>query len=303
MSKDLHLPEAYRILPATVPLVIPGYEEVRPRSMTLAPGAVDTREWFQDFSRRIERAADQREWLPVCRLSDGEFIALVGRPPPSCRHALGKRLLLLLRFAVRTVREGGALHAATRPGVSSGSYSRRELGQLREQLSASYAAIAREGLLAVHLSYSYHPFVERFFPRIGKWLALQNVVLSFENYIPFYFVYAFLSLHLDAVVQGRTVGVIHSADGLRRERIIARLIEAGARDVIWHGISPDKSAFDRVDIASLAGSHVILLGAGVGKANIFSQLAGYPGPCIDAGFMFETWADQSVADERPYCSP
>ena len=48
---------------------------------------------------------------------------------------------------------------------------------------------------------------------------------------------------------------------------------------------------------------ICLLGAGVGKAALFSQLEPLGIPCIDAGFAFEVWADPEQQWHRPYMVP
>lgn len=297
-------PREYRILPCSVELCVPGFESVRPVSRTLAPEDADVAEWFDRFRARLVDAASENKWLPVCRMSDGEFDALWGGPRrPSRRHPPARRILMWIRNLASWLMRNGGVSAATLPGVSSGSYSGREIRLIRERLSKQFAQIGREGILALHLSYGPDPFVESFFPQIADWLAREGLRLTMDNYVPFYFVYAVLARHLGELLGGRNVGVVHGAIGEKRARITRQLLEAGASDVTWQAISIDSSAFDSVAVAEFSGCDVILVGAGIGKANIFSQLATFEGPCVDAGFMFEVWNDPGLARARIFCLP
>ena len=46
---------------------------------------------------------------------------------------------------------------------------------------------------------------------------------------------------------------------------------------------------------------IIFVGAGVGKVNIFNQLKNIPAIIIDAGYIFETWQNPKLRNERDYC--
>lgn len=297
------LPEIYRPLPFELPLSVPGFSEVEPSSVTFAPAWTDMDCWFRRFLKLLHEAVEDRRWLPVCRMSDGEFIALFGTPPPSPRHAPGRRVSLWARNSIGRLRRRGRLEAATLPGTSSGSYSYRELRELRNRISADFAQIAVEGILAVHLSYGPEPFVEHFFPRFKKWLRDKNLTLTLDNYIPFYFVYAALSGYPSEIMGGRRVGIVHGATGEKRSRVEVALSSYGAESVLWHEISTSSSAFDLVSSSAFDDCDLILVGAGIGKARVFAQLRGFGGPCIDAGFMFEVWADPALGAQRLYCLP
>ena len=48
---------------------------------------------------------------------------------------------------------------------------------------------------------------------------------------------------------------------------------------------------------------LVLVGAGVGKVNVLPQLEVLAVPCLDAGYLFEVWADPASGVERLYCIP
>ena len=73
---------------------------------------------------------------------------------------------------------------------------------------------------------------------------------------------------------------------------------------LWLSISPDRSLFDTIDIDAYVGNvDLAFIGAGVGKANIMVQLAKLKVPCIDAGYVFEVWADEDKKWLRPFMVP
>ena len=300
------LPPAYQILPASVPFRVPGFEgQSRATDFVLAPEPVDCAAWFGRFVDRVA-AAVGKAWLPVCRMSDGEFMLLFGHQPPSLRFPPMQRLKMRVRQGIGVVRRRlTGLRAQTAKGVSSGTMSYAEIRALAPVMAEEYAAIARSGILGLHLSYGKTPFQEQYFPAISRWLADQSISLTLDNYVPFYFVYALLrGAAFPRLVSGRRVLIVHSADGDKREAITAAILAANASGVEWLPISATRSFADTLDLGRLREQpDLCLLGAGIGKARLFSQLAPLGVPCIDAGFAFESWADPDKQWDRPYMTP
>lgn len=300
------LPSEYQVLPDSVDFTIPGFREhYREGDRVLAPGLRDSSEWYNDFVTRLSTAAG-REFLPVCRLSDGEFLFMFGQQPPDVRLPLRVRLMWRLRQRVRMIVRGGDFHAATAPGVSSGSFSAAEWESARARYNDLLRYVAERGVLALHLSYlPRHYFQERYFAALKTWLSDQNVVLDYTNYVPFYFVYAALTGPRRAeLLRGRRLLLVHGARGSKRDRIIRHLEQEGAAEVQWLGISSERSFYDQFDVTHLIGTtDLVLVGAGVGKPNILAQLAPLNVPTIDAGYLFEGWADPEKKWDRAYCVP
>jgi hypothetical protein len=300
------LPVSYRILPESVPFYVPGFLRQRcPIDLVLSPERVECGEWFERFAARVE-AAVGRAYLPVCRMSDGEFLLLFGHQPPSLRYSWPRRVRIGLRqVATRIAQRFRGFRAQTAPGVSSGAMSLAERRVILPEVSRRYAAIAADGILGIHLSYGGNPFQEHYFPALGRWVRDQSIRLTTDNYVPFYFVYGLLRGPMfRRLVGGRRVLVVHSAAGGKREAIAASIRAAGAGAVDWLAISPSRSFADTLDISSLRHRpDICLLGAGVGKAMLFEQLRPLGVPCIDGGFSFEVWADPDKQWDRPYMVP
>lgn len=303
---DCLLPAAYRLLPVSVPFYVPGFLKLDQGSdFVLVPEPTDCGTWFERFADRVAEAVGTA-YLPVCRMSDGEFLMLFGYQAPSLRLGPARRLRIRLRQAAEVVRRRiRGFRAYTADGVSSGALSARELRASRPELSKQYAAIAREGILAPHLSYGLHPFQEQYFPALGRWLEEQSVTLTLENYVTFYFVYGLLrGPRFPSLIDGRRVLVVHSATGDKREAITRTLRESNPRGIEWMTISPTRSFAEVIDLTRLQEKpDICLLGAGVGKAQLFPQLKPLGIPCLDAGYSFEVWADPDKQWDRTFMTP
>jgi hypothetical protein len=303
---DCGLPSPYRIMSHTIPFTIPGFERhFTPFDYTLAPEPLGSSEWFARFNKRVQEAIGRR-YLPICRMADGEYLFLFGYQSPSLRWRPWKRFLLACHGAgnvARALLKG--FDSTTTRGVSSGQMSWAEWQLYRATLSQAYRELLSEGILAMHLGVSVIPWQEEYFPALGRWLAGAQVVVTPDNYVPFYFMYALLRgpARRD-ILGGRNIVVVHSATGEKRKRIEASLARERVRRVEWLPVSRSRSFEDVLDLTSIRGrTDLCLIGAGVGKANVIRQLKPLGAPCLDAGFVFEVWADPAKQWERPMMTP
>lgn len=300
------LPAPYQILPYAIPFRVPSFgKHASPTDRVLAPEDCDCEAWFDSFVDRVA-AAIGREFLPVCRMSDGEFLFLFGQQPPSFRLSSGLRIARRVRRVLGGIRHiGRGFHPTTAPGVSSGDFSRKEWLEYRPVLARGYLDALDKGVLGIHLSYGERPFQEEYFPAVRHWLDDAGRRLTLQNYIPFYCVYALLrGPRIRHLAAGRRLLVVHSATGDKRVAIAATLRQMGFRSLEWLTISPSRSFADSLDLASIADApDLCLIGAGIGKARILAQLEPLKVPCIDAGYAFEVWADPDREWDRPYMTP
>lgn len=303
MHSEVILPEEYRILPYSIDFILPGYSKGYNGGRTLALRERDCAEWLAELEERVETAISSRTFLPLCRMSDGEFKFVVGEQPESVRVPRSVRLRRRIRGLLFKVLQRGGFGARTRPGVASGRYSKAEWRLARDQYPKLIRQIAEHGILALHLSYGPVPFQEHYFAAFGEWLRTHGIRLTDANYFPFYFVYALLSgPSAERLIAGRRILLVNSADAEKRTRIEITLMRLGAREIHWKGISQARSFFDTVDLSGLQDRvDLAFVGAGVGKPNILLQLAPLRVPAIDAGFMFEVWSDPDLARTRAYC--
>ena len=303
---EIVLPPEYWVLPTSVPFYIPGFEKQRyPQCYAFAPEPVECDAWFERFAGRVLQAVGSA-YLPVCRMSDGEFLLLFGYQPPSVRHSAMRRLKIRVLQARSMIRQRlVGFRAQTAPGVSSGAMTYAERQALLPMLSSRYLEIARDGILGLHLGYAPVPFQEQYFPAIRNWLKQNDVTLTLDNYAPFYFVYGLLRGPVfPDLIGGRRVLIVHSATGAKREAITRSIQAVNPRGIEWLTISSSRSFADTLDLSRLHDKpDLCLLGGGVGKSALFPQLRPLGIPCLDAGFAFEVWADPGKEWDRPYMSP
>ncbi len=295
------------ILPEIIPFVIPDFkkhsEPVIPNVLSFKK--INSEQWFYEFVSKIESKIS-KEYFPVMRLSDGEYSFLLGEKYPGF---YGIDYLTYIKQILSVTRRklfiNGKFNAATRPGVSSGNYNFREIRKQQSNIINCMRKISNNGILALHLTYSLKPFQEKYHYSLKKWLEKNQIYLNKNNYYPFYFVYALLrGRYKERILRNKKIIVFHSAQGKKREQIIRSLRKEGVVKVFWHEISPNRSMFDKIQIKTeYFTADLALVGAGVGKFNILSQLEPLNIPCIDAGFVFEVWANENNKWKRPIMVP
>lgn len=298
---DASIPRSLRILPYTVPLSLRGFDSVEERSLlTLAPTPLDAQDWFESFAGDVLDARGSR-YLPVGRMSDGEYRFLFGRQPASPRMGWTSRAMHHVREAKYAVRHRHRFTAATLPGVSSGSYTHAERRLASSCFVDDMKYIAHRGYLALHMTFGPKPFQESYHPQLQRLLRGHGIALTAENYVPFYFPYALLASRLSSLLEGQRVAVATNASRHDKMRVGDHLRDAGAVSVRWVSVSPERALFDDLDVIGMIGAvDIALVGAGVGKLNVMRQLAPLDVPVIDAGFMLEVWKVPERAGSRPF---
>lgn len=303
-----NLAPRYHVLPHAIDLRVPGFGAMdRYNLRTYAPDPIESAAWFTQVVDRVESAIG-RCFLPIIRLADGEFLFLLGFQPPTPRvgltYAVQWMRWWLAKWKPRRQLRAGGTHG-NRPLYASGNYTTEELDGIRAAYCRVLRQITGNGLIAADLSFCAVPFQDHFFPAFRTWLDINAIRLTMANYAPFYFVYALLTgPERHRLFSGRRVLVIHSATGPKQDAIRRTLIREGAKDVLWHTISPDRSLYDVVPVGRFVGAvDLCVFGAGIGKPAILAQLEPLGVPCIDAGYVMEVWADPSVAKSRIFTQP
>jgi len=298
------LPKKYQIMPYSIDFKIPGFlkQHIRKNPLTLSPEKIDCEAWFYIFSQRIYEAIST-SYLPICRMSDGEFRFMFGDQPPSPRRPFYYRVKLKTQRLFLSKRKD--FRATTTAGVSSGSYDSEEWLSARIKYSNMLVKIARKGILALHLNYNEIPFQEDYFPALGEWLKRNEIRLTSKNCGLNYFVYALLTgPEKSKFFKNRKILVVHSAKGIKRRHIEESLYKEGIDELYWCSISRERSLYDKIDIMRFKDKvDIAFIGAGIGKPNILLQLEPLKIPCLDCGYLFEVWADEEKKWQRPFCVP
>jgi hypothetical protein len=303
------LPEVYKmtLFPESIDFDIPGFKKhyLEGGKNTLATRSRNCAQWYNEMIDRVIESCG-KSYLPLCRLSDGEFLFLLGHQPEDIRVRLCffRKIKILISKLKWWLLLCGGLGPFTAGHYHSGKYSGKEWKKAKIDQPKLIREIAKKGILALHLNYESEPFAERYFPALNQWLLKNKIEITDQNYYPFYFVYAMLTGNRRSeLFGGRRVLVVNGASAQKRDKIIKSLFGEGVKEVFWCDISLDRSLYDKISIENYIGKvDFVLVGAGIGKANIMLQLEPLAVPCIDAGFVFEIWADNKNKYKRSYCA-
>ncbi|MDA7656757.1 hypothetical protein N8647_00265 [bacterium] len=301
MKVELHDKYKMSIFPTSIEHVIPEFKrDYTPGSdRVLSFDDRDCEQWYHGF---VDLVISQRgkKFLPICRLSDGEYMFYLGEQPLDITLPFFSKIRQLLGKFKHQFLLGGGIGAFTQNHYHSGQYSKKEWKQAQIEIPSLIKKISEKGILALHLNYTNEPFQERYFPALEKWIIKNKILVNSKNYYPFYFVYALLngSRSKDLYKEQRVL-IIHGERGEKKQKIINGVKKRGAAEVLWCSISLKRSLFDIIDIESFIGKvDFCLVGAGIGKPKILLQLEPLGVPCIDAGFAFEVLADDKNKWER-----
>ncbi len=292
-----------KILEHIIPHRIPGFTKnfEHGESYVLSPKLIDCETWFEDFSNKVI-ASIGKNYLPIMRLSDGEYQFICGPTPPVFTKKIGKYVIEYLKFLKEVLLKYKGVHAATFKGVSSGNYTNQEVKEYRGKYLNHLKKISNHGILAMHLTYSKNPFQQKYHAPVKNKLEAEKIQITFDNYVPFYFVYGLMTGEKnELLIKNRKILLIHSAKGEKKQNIESFLITNGAKSVQWVTISNNKSLFDTISIEEFKNNiDLAFIGAGIGKTNILIQLEELSVPCIDIGFVFECWNDENLKWTRPF---
>lgn len=286
----------YLILPFLVPLRVK-YNETQ--SFVLSPEEIDSVRWYEDFKNKV--ISNNKNYLPICRFSDGEYEFLFDDKLPVFEFNL-RFLKGFVNFFKKKIL-GKNFQAETIKGVSSGKYTRIEKINSINKYKNNTKEISKNGYLALHLTFAKEPFQQKWHASIKDFLINQNIELSFDNYVPFYFVYNLLSSNdRYDLFKNRNILLITS-ESKKVEMVKTKVLEYGASSVLFLGISQNRSLFDIINIENYLNKiDIVLLAAGIGKVNIITQLKPLNATCIDMGYMYEVYANPEIGFNRPFCS-
>jgi len=300
--------DEYNVLPYQTRFSLPNFRKsIEPSTVTFAPSPVECEKWYELFICNL-KAKIGKTYYPICRLSDGEFTFMFGKRPPYDNSIF--KASTLKYYAKKTIKKILSLNkkngfqAFTGKLYHSGAYTEGERKDALPEYFKQLKGISVDGVLALHLSYnSENPFQEHFFPDIKNWNQQASIIFDTSNYVPFYFVYAmFGGSDGKEILKDRNVLVAHGATGKKKENIIQGLLNDNAKHVEWLQISDKRTLLEKIDVSPFLGKvDIVLVGAGIGKPNIFEQLKPLNVPCIDPGYYFEVWNDPDMKWGRVMC--
>lgn len=255
-------------------------------AVTLAERAIGADEWYALFKARVDSAFNAHRYLPIYRMSHGEYIAMTGYR--------GTVKAMARRAVSRLLGRQGAFKSGD-PIYGWEQYTSSELEEVRRRLPEIVKAIAHDGILAMAL-HPANPGYRQYIPAALDWLDEHGILITSENFFPFYFVYA-LCLGPDrrSLYKGRNILVVSGPTHGKFEQLIGALEKLGAASVQTLACHPNKSMLDILDVRAVRRPvDLILIGAGVGAANVLMQMKELSAVSIDGGYVLSVLGDPEL---------
>lgn len=271
-----------------------GIPELDAPATALAPAGKDVAGWFGAFADRVHEAIRTRRHLPIYRMGDGEYSMLVGPRRglvAEARHMAGR----LLR--------GRPAHRSGDPVYGYEEYDAKELERVRALLREHLTRIAREGILALAL-HPRNPGFARFIEPVLRYFDDSDIVVTDQNYAPFYFVYGLLcGPRRRGLFEGRHVLVVTGDTPGKFDGLRAGLSALGASGAEFLPCHASKAMLATLDLSQVKRRpDLVLVGAGIGSANVLNQLAPLKTACIDVGYCL-TVIGRPEVPRRAYALP
>jgi len=304
------------IFPYNIDFTLPGFEKSYPKGVFKCLSFSDrsSEEWFLSFVSKVENSIGKK-FLPIYRMSDGEFQFCVGYKYPY--RAVDEPILLyILRTLRRLVKElffkpmmkeyktGGK-------NYTSDNYMYKELKLLRICYKEQLKKISQKGYLSLHFtdrikSRKRRIFQQQYISPIIRWLNESGIELHEENYCPFYFVYAMLTGPFRyRIYQNKRVLIVTCYDDNKRDAITMGLKREGVINVQFLLLSQGgRAMYDKISLYSVKKPvDLVLVGGGIGASNILCQLESLNTVVIDAGYIIECLAYPERKKQRTFCWP
>lgn len=281
-------------------LIIPGYEDECNNVITLSSSDVDVDKQYSNLVNRINESMGRR-FLPVIRVSDGEFNLLLGDQFPGPWWPIHIRIKKIIGLLKRKFINTKSFSNATYSGGNDVNTS--EIEFIRISAISGVKLIMKEGVLAAHLSLTNKPFQADYLVPFFSTLEKNKIEINSRNIVPFYFIYPIVLSHYgDFLFENKSVMIIHSAKGEKKNKIINAVKARSASKVIWLSISHNNTFYDHLDVENYIGkADIAFIGAGVAKLLLMEQLSVLNIPIVDIGFAFEVWCNPTLSVERPFC--
>ena len=259
----------------------------------------DCRDWYRNLFENVMRRLGSGQHTPIFRISHGEFIMALGYRLPIGASTRSK----VIFKGVELARSMGILPAFLSGSIENSyeTFARKEIRTARQRYVSCLRNIAIEGYLAAAFvdESSYVPYLADYY----KWLQGNKIIFSARNYVPFYSVYAML-MGPDGcrIIKGRRILVVTWLNPEKADRLKGAIVARGANACYFYPVSPSKAMFDRVSVGHLRGKvDIVLIGAGVGAANVIEEVRELGAVCIDCGFVLDVLAYPENRWNRQYC--
>ena len=261
------------------------------------PYKINDEKWYKIFEKKLNLQLKKKEFFPLFRMSDGEFIFLLGRR--FSQYNLIDKIYFIIQHIKRSIYYMSSFYSSGRKGYCE-SYSYFDLRKLRKKFLHNLRYISKKGLICPN--FSPHPLVSNYQEDIKQILNDNSIKLNYKNYFGYYFpTIFFLGKNIFKVFRNRKILIFTSDMYERNLNLKKNLISFKAKKVDFYFTSLNKPMLDKIDIKKLPFKpNFILVAAGVGSVNIIYQLKNLKCACIDCGYLVDALSDINLAKKRIY---
>jgi hypothetical protein len=306
-----------------IPLVLNGYSKVRQGKEIynssyfsyLSFSDISAQDAYNSFRSEVLNCIGKR-YFPIYRMADGEFLF--------CLNYLNRKshtgLLGILSAIIKNTKKlifPHIMYGRKMPKsrieilqnllnenyfyVAHGeSYSKKEYRAIEQAYIEYLETISQHGILAIHFIKSEKSPDVQFIKPMCDWFDSKNIAVNQYNYVPFYFIYVLLSgKDQNILFKDRNILIITSYNENKKKLVTDHISNAGAKSIQFYPISSNKALLDKINVEKIRGEikpDIVLVGAGIGSANILDQLKTINTLCIDAGIVLEGYANPLVRD-------
>ena len=260
---------------------------------------IDGISWYKNFVQEIFNARDNKKYLPIYRMGDGEYSFLLQNNileliPYSKLNWKQK----ILKFKLQLKKQKGHTSGLNRDGIEQ--YSEDEVTNLYSSFIEDLKFISEKGILA--LGFDTGNFYGKYVPYVINAFIKNKIFLNSKNYYHVYHVYAlFSSSDGYKMLNNQNILIITSLNDEKKSCFNKELTNLGVKRIDYYPISATKAMKEKLDLSKIAGDvDIILVGAGVGSVNIISQLHELHVPCIDVGAILGNYINPARKLERPF---
>jgi hypothetical protein len=286
-----------------VPFLLEGFETVFDNDIPFDPRRIqqfifsDTtiQEKFDLFCNELFEKSEKKQFYPIYRMADGEFIFLLGKRQETniIRKIKSQLRYTLTPYAIKT--------------IWGEKYTKKERSYFLNSYIDLLQHVSKTGSLAIHFTYfeGINGF-ENYYQKVLSILNKYNINLTGNSYIPFYFVYAFLAKNVlrKKLLANKRILVISSFDEIKKKNIEYYLFDHSTKSVSFYDISPEKSMFEKIEFSKIeVNPDIVLVAGGIGAINIIVQFEKLNVLIIDCGMALEVMANPALKKKRVFlCS-
>ncbi len=246
------------------------------------------KDWFNVFRDDCLKAMETKTFFPIYRMADGEYRFLMGRAYNFYKRPLIKELIAV---TAEKLHIKNPYKWETSWGEKYGSH---EMKSLRKKLILDIKNISKKGKLACYWNKNGLHAFEEYNKKILPFFKKNNIIFNAENYIPFHFVCCMLiKFNWEHFFQNRNILVVSGCSEEEQKSIMKSLNNFNVNSTNFIIISKTSSMKEVINIEYFKNKKIdmCLVAAGIGSANIISQLEPLNTLTIDIGGFINCYID------------